>query len=102
MNNDLNDLKDLAKGLRLVLERSNGETYSGDNPVLYGYGSYPKHSVFRGRVMRVFLESWDSWDEARAELKAAKIRYTDEGENGASGHIPMSDMVAGIPDELGD
>jgi hypothetical protein len=55
--------------------------------------------VLAGRPRRVFLESWDDLGSARAELKAAKVRYADLCDAGGSTHIPVSVITAGLPDE---
>ncbi len=83
----------------LTLEFGRGETYRSNKPTLYGHGTYGRNSVLRGRPRRVFLESWDDLDTARAELKAAKIRYTDLCDTHGSTHIPVDVITAGLPDD---
>ena len=84
---------------RLTLEFGRGETYSSNKPTLYGHSTYGRGSVLAGRPRRVFLESWDDLGSARAELKAAKVRYADLCDAGGSTHIPVSVITAGLPGE---
>jgi hypothetical protein len=83
----------------LTLEFGRGETYRSNKPTLYGHSTYGRSSVLAGRPRRVFLESWDDLDTARAELKAAKIRYTDLCDTRGSTHIPVNVITAGLPDD---
>ena len=83
----------------LTLELGRGETYATGKPTLYGHGRYGRSSVLAGQHRRVFIESWDDIDTARAELKAAKIRYTDMTGTGGSTHTPVERMVAHLPDD---
>ena len=83
----------------LTLELGRGETYATGKPTLYGHGRYERSSVLAGQHRRVFIESWDDIDTARAELKAAKIRYTDLTGTGGTTHVPVAGMVAHLPDD---
>jgi hypothetical protein len=93
------DIDYIKQHRRLTLEFARGETYSSNKPTLYGHSTYGRGSVLAGRPRRVFLESWDDLDSARAELKAAKVRYADLCDAGGSTHIPVSVITAGLPDE---
>jgi hypothetical protein len=83
----------------LTLEMGRGETYATNLPTLYGHSTYGRGSVLAGRPRRVWLEDWNDLETARAELKAAKIRFTDLCDTGGSTHIPVDVMTAGLPDE---
>ena len=93
------DIEYIKQHRRLTLEFGRGETYRTNNPTLYGHSTYGRSSVLAGRPRRVFLESWDDLDTARAELKAAKIRYTDLCDTHGSTHIPVDVITAGLSDE---
>ena len=93
------DIAYIKEHRSLTLEFGRGETYRSNKPTLYGHSTYGRSSVLAGRPRRVFLESWESITEAKAELKAAKIRYTDlTGTNGST-HIPVDVITAGLPDD---
>ena len=48
---------------RITIEPS----YSGKDWTVYGHGVYPDHSVLAGQPQRVFLDRFDTLDEAREE-----------------------------------
>ena len=92
------------KRFTFTLESARGETYNRPEPVLYAHSTYERGSVLSGKPQRIWVESWDSWEEARtalAEFKKAnpKFKYTDEGPTGGSSHIPIEQMVAHLPDD---
>ena len=93
------DIEYIKQHRRLTLEFGRGETYRSNHPTLYGHSTYGRSSVLAGRPRRVFLESWDDLNAARAELKAAKIRYADLCDTHGSTHIPVDVITAGLPDE---
>ena len=93
------DITYIKEHRSLTLEFGRGQTYRNNNPTLYGHSTYGRSSVLAGQRRRVFLESWDTVDEARAELKAAKIRYTDLCDTRGSTHIPVDVITAGLPDD---
>lgn len=84
---------------RLTLEWGRGETYHTMKPTLYGHGTYGRNSVLRGQSRRVWLENWDSIEVAKADLMEAKLRYTDMTGTGGTTHVPVSRMVAHLPDD---
>jgi hypothetical protein len=93
------DIAYIKQYRNLTLEYGRGETYCSNKPTLYGHSTYGRSSVLAGRSRRVFLESWDDLDSARAELKAAKVRYSDLCDTGGSTHIPVDVITAGLPDD---
>ena len=93
------DIAYIKQHRNLTLENGRGETYCSNKPTLYGHSTYGRSSVLAGRPRRVFLESWDDLDSARAELKAAKVRYSDLCDTGGSTHIPVDVITAGLPDD---
>ena len=92
------DLDHIKQHRDLTLEFGRGETYANGRPTLYGHSTYGRGSVLRGRSRRQWLEDWDDLETARAELKAAKIRYSDLTGVGYT-HIPVDVITAGLPGE---
>jgi hypothetical protein len=87
-----------------TLEAGRGTTYRTANPVLYGHSVYPGTSVLAGRDRRVWLETWDTWEQARLDLKGVKERvkgfkYDDFGPDGGTTHQPLGHVLAGLPDD---
>ena len=82
--------------LKFTLEPGQGETYHTAEPTLYGHGKH-QDGVMKGRPLRVFINSWQSWNEAEADLQTIgwkdKIFITKK-----SSHIPMDDRVAHLTD----
>ena len=93
------NIEEIKQFRDLTLEWGRGETYRSNKPTLYGHGTYGRGSVLRGQSRRVFLESWDTIEDAKAELKAAKIRYTDLTGTGGSTHIPVAQVTSHLPDD---
>jgi hypothetical protein len=93
------DFRNNNKRATFTLEAGHGETYSHSRPVLYGHGTYKRGSVLAGRSLRAWLNTWDSWEAARAELKTLKLKFDDAGPEGGSTHIPIDVLTAGIPDD---
>jgi hypothetical protein len=89
-----------------TLEPGRGQTYASGDPTLYAHNVYPRGSVLAGRPERVWVEAWDSWDDARAELEGLKARvpgfaYEDFGPQGGSTHVDVDTLTAGLPDDEG-
>jgi hypothetical protein len=89
-----------------TLERGRGETYRRPRPVLYAHSIYERSSVLAGQPRRLFVEQWDSWQEARAALAQVRkddrtFRYEDYGEGGGTSHIPSSVLTRHLPDDEG-
>lgn len=87
-----------------TLESGRGETYCSGKPTLYGHSTYERSSVLAGREQRVFIEQWDSWEAARADLAKAKkdfpkFKYEDFGEVGGTTHVPVDQIVSHLPDD---
>ena len=63
--------------MRTVLEYPmRGETYHEDKWGAYGYDVYPKGSVLAGQDRRMFLASFDTFQEAaRAYPRATVVRH---------------------------
>lgn len=86
-----------------TLEVGRGASYSG-GAVLYGHGTYPRSSVLAGQSKRVWLEKWDTAEEARAELAEVRrslkgFRYDDLLEIGGTSYVDVESMVAHLPEE---
>jgi len=89
-----------------TLEAGRGETYRHPRPVLYAHSTYERSSVLSGRPRRLFVEQWETWDEARAalaELRRADrtFKFQDYGEGGGTTHIPSSVLTRHLPDDEG-
>ena len=52
---------------------SRGTTYAKDEYGVYEYGKYPRSSVLAGQTRRVFLDSFSTLEEARAEYPEASL-----------------------------
>jgi hypothetical protein len=84
------------------LEEGRGTTYSSGKPTLYGHSRYERSSVLAGQHQRVFLDQWDSWEEARAALAEVKktvkrFKCDDLGPEGGSTFTPVN--VNHLPDD---
>src|SRR3954468_13066467 len=99
MSGLLDRIKDIRSTVRprptFTLEAGRGETYRHGRPVLYAHSVYDRSSVLAGQPRRLFVEQWQSWDEARAALAEVRkadrtFRYEDFGEGGGTTHIPTS------------
>jgi hypothetical protein len=51
-----------------------GQTYARNEYAVYEYGVYPRSSVLSGRTRRVFLDSFETLEEARAAYPNADER----------------------------
>jgi len=52
---------------------SQGATYSNDAYGVYEYSTYPSHSVLAGQQRRVFLDSFETLEEAKKEYPTADV-----------------------------
>lgn len=84
------------------LEMGRGETYRHARPVLYAHSVYERSSVLAGQPRRLFVEQWETWEEARAAL--AKVRKADRtfrfdayGEGRGTSYIPSSVLTRHLP-----
>ena len=87
-----------------TLERGRGETYRHSRPVLYGHSVYERCSVLAGQPRRVWVEQWETWEEARAALAEVRkqdrtFKCEDYGEAGGTSHIPSSVLTRHLPDD---
>jgi hypothetical protein len=81
-----------------------GETYRHGRPMLYAHSVYEKSSVLAGQPRRLFVEQWDTWEEARAALAEIRradgtFRFEDFGEGGGTSYIPSSVLTRHLPDD---
>ncbi|ODT99467.1 MAG: hypothetical protein ABS79_04485 [Planctomycetes bacterium SCN 63-9] len=110
----MNDLIDRIHEIRtavrprptFTLESGRGETYRHSRPVLYAHSTYERSSVLAGQPRRLFVEEWETWEEARtalAEVRRADrtFRFDDLGEGGGSTHVPSSVLTRHLPDDEG-
>lgn|GEM_PF-1684984 len=89
-----------------TLEMGRGETYRHSKPVLYAHSTYGRGSVLARRPRRLFVEEWETWEEARAALAEVRradrsFRFDDLGEGGGSTHIPSAVLTRHLPDDEG-
>ena len=110
----MNDLIDRIHEIRtavrprptFTLESGRGETYRHSRPVLYAHSTYERSSVLAGQPRRLFVEEWETWEEARAALAEVRradrtFRFDDLGEGGGSTHVPSSVLTRHLPDDEG-
>ena len=107
----MSDLLDRINEIRTIfrprptftLETGRGETYRHARPMLYAHSVYERGSVLAGQPRRLFVEQWESWDEARAALAEIRRRdrsfkFEDYGEGGGTTHIPSSVLTRHLLD----
>lgn len=88
------------------LEPGRGETYRLAKPVLYAHSVYERSSVLAGQPRRLFVEQWETWEQARTALsdlrkKDRTFKYDDYGEGGGTTYIPSSVLTRHLPDDEG-
>jgi hypothetical protein len=108
---DLSDrINDIRTTVRprptFTLEMGRGETYRHAKPMLYAHSVYEQSSVLAGQPRRLFVEQWDTWDEARAALAEIRRRdrsfkFDDYGVGGGTTFIPSSVLTWHLPDDEG-
>lgn len=87
-----------------TLEMGRGETYRHGRPMLYAHSVYERSSVLAGQPRRLFVEQWETWEEARAALAEVRradrtFRFEDYGEGGGSTYIPTSVLTRHLPND---
>jgi hypothetical protein len=110
MSNLLNRINEIRTTVRprptFTLEMGRGETYRHARPMLYAHSVYERSSVLAGQPRRLFVEQWESWDEARAALAEVRkadrsFKFEDFGEGGGTTHVPTSVLTRHLPDDEG-
>lgn len=93
-------ITDHGKKVSFTLEAGRGQTYASGKPTLYAHHPYPRHSVLRGRYARVYVEAWDSVEEAKQALAevAAAVRGFRYTASDYSSFIPVDVITAHLPD----
>jgi hypothetical protein len=76
----------------LCIEPSRGATYSSDRVAVYEYGTYGRGSVLAGQTKRMFLDDFETVEEAKAAFPKATVCI-------GSGYVPVS--LAHLPDDEG-
>ncbi len=89
-----------------TLETGRGETYRHGRPMLYAHSVYEESSVLAGQPRRLFVDQWETFDEARAALAEVRKRdrsfkFDDYGEGGGTTYIPSSVLTRHLPDDEG-
>lgn len=95
------------KRIWFSLEHGHGETYHSGRPTLYGHHPYPRHSVLAGREARLFIEQWDTAEEAWEALQQVKqslaaqrmIFRVDDMLGIGTTHVPIKQIVSHLPDD---
>lgn len=87
-----------------TLESGRGETYRHGRPTLYAHSVYNEGSVLAGQPRRLFVEQWNSWEEARAALAEIRqadrsFKYDDYGKGGGTTYIPSEVLTRHLPDD---
>lgn len=87
-----------------TLEYGRGETYSNNQPTLYGHSEYERSSVLAGRPQRVFIDRWNTDEEALAAIETVKKAFGKKFKfqsmlDGGSTHIPVDQIVSHLPDD---
>ena len=76
----------------LCIEPSRGATYASDRAAVYEYGTYARSSVLAGQTKRMFLDDFETVEEAVAAFPTASVSM-------GSGYVPVS--LAHLPDDEG-
>ncbi len=87
-----------------TLEPGRGETYRHARPVLYAHSTYERSSVLAGQPRRLFVEQWETWEQARAALAEVRkadrtFRFEDFGQGGGTSYVPTSVLTRHLPDD---
>lgn len=78
----------------LTIEPCRGQTYNRpDQVAVYEYGVYPRSSVLAGQTKRVFLDSFDSLEEAKKAYPTARVSDSlYEATRPSLSHLPDNDL----------
>ena len=110
MSDLLDRIHDIRSNVRprptFTLEMGRGETYRHPRPVLYAHSVYERSSVLAGQPRRLFVEQWETWEEARAALAEVRkadrsFTFDDFGQGGGTSYIPTSVLTRHLPDDEG-
>lgn len=96
--------RELPKGITqksLCIEPERGSTYERPGRyAVYGYGVYERSSVLAGQSRRVFIDSFDSLETAKAAYPKAQVTGSRFEETRASiKHLPDEDGNTYTPDD---
>ena len=100
----IREIRSTVRPCSFTLEMGRGETYRHARPVLYTHSTYERSAVLAGQPRRLFVEQWETWEEARAALAEVRkadrtFRFEDFGEGGGTTHIPTSVLTRHLPDD---
>ena len=76
----------------LIEYPSVGATYSRNEYGVYEYGTYPRSSILAGRTRRVWLDSFDTLEEAKRAYPEARV---------ADGTAFVPDSLMDLPNSAG-
>lgn len=87
-----------------TLEAGRGETYRHWKPMLYAHSTYDRSSVLAGQPRRLWVDQWETWEEARAALAEVRkadrsFKFDDFGEGGGTSHISSDVLTRHLPDD---
>lgn len=76
----------------LTIERGRGATYSTDRWTVYEHGTYERGSVLEGQSRRVWLDDFETLDEARAAYPDADVIDGTTYRPQPLSHLPGEDL----------
>lgn len=75
-----------------TIERGRGATYATDRWTVYEHGTYERGSVLEGQSRRVWVDDFDTLDEARAAYPDAEIITGSTYRPPSLNHLPGEDL----------
>lgn len=76
----------------LTIERARGATYASDRWAVYEHGEYERGSVLEGQSRRVWLDDFETLDEARAAYPDADVIDGTTYRLQSLNHLPGEDL----------
>lgn len=76
----------------LTIERGRGATYSTDRWTVYEHGTYERGSVLEGQSRRVWLDDFDSLEEAVVAYPDANVIEGSTYQRPSLNHLPGEDL----------
>lgn len=75
-----------------TIERGRGATYATDRWTVYEHGEYERGSVLEGQSRRVWLDDFETLDEARAAYPDADVIDGSTYRPPCLNHLPGEDL----------
>jgi hypothetical protein len=76
----------------LTIERARGATYASGRWAVYQHGEYERGSVLEGQSRRVWLDDFETLDEARAAYPDADVIDGSTYRPPSLNHLPGEDL----------